>query len=495
MTQPVRKWAGLAALIPGLAMAFMDQTILPVALPTIQLEFGASNVALQWTVNAYLLATAIIVLAAGKWSDRIGHFRIFISGMSLFALSSLFCGLSGNIGWLIVFRSVQGIGAALMGPSQTALLAALFPPQQRGKATGLFVSISSFFLIIAPLIGGYLTETWTWRGIFWINIPIAIVGIVLAWKYLPRTEPVPVKIDLLSCTIFGIGIAGIILFLMEGREWGWLAAETWICLSVMVLASLLSCFRERSSPHPFLDLALFKHPVFTAINISVGIVQFILMMTVFRSIYFQEVLAYSPAQAGLLTFFSTLPVLFLSTLGGYLSDRFSPKIPIAIGYVLLIFSFALFALAPAPTFPILLLGLLPFGMGVSLVFTPSYSHALNTVPKAKLGIAMGTLATTRTFSATLGVALIGAFIDAVEESYFQKHAAGLPPAEIKAIANGSMVPPEMFKSTMIEARILGFSLSHWLLTVLLLIAFAAAMTLYRRKSTHGLPEMPAEGYD
>jgi MFS family permease len=204
--------------------------------------------------------------------------------------------------------------------------------------------------------------------------------------------------------------------------------------------------------------------------VSISVVQFILMITVFRAIYFQEVLAYSPSQAGLLTFISTAPVLFLSPLGGYLSDKVSPKLPIAIGYLSLIFSSMWLGFFSTPSLLELVIPLVAFGIGIPMILTPSYSSAMGSVPSTKMGVAFGMVATLRNLAATLGLALIGLWINFVESRHID------------------VIDKK-------EGQIAGFSSIHFALGFLLILSFAAAFVLYQRKSAHRLPEAPAEGWD
>jgi EmrB/QacA subfamily drug resistance transporter len=462
-----RKWPAFFSLIPGIALIFLEQTILPVALPTIQRELGAGDVALQWSVNAYLLTIAMFVLIGGKLSDRLGHRKAYLYGMICFTFSSIACGLSPNIYILIAARALQGVGASLIFPSQTALLNLVILPKERGRMIGLNVSIGSVFLMLGPLIGGYLTEWTSWRWIFWVNLPILAVGMLLIKRYLPNPKPVHVKFDGWGFFYFAAGCWGLITVLMQGQIWGWLSWETGTLTLITLGSFLLLARREKISLHPFLDLALFKHSTFASINLSISIIQFILMITVFRAIYFQQTLGYSPSQTGLLTFFSTAPVLFLSPLGGYLADKVSPKLPIAIGYVSLIFSFFWLGFFSIPGLASLMVALFLFGIGIPMIFTPSYSSALGSVPPQKIGVAFGMVATLRNFAATFGLAMIGLFIDTVENSQ-----------------TGTESP-----------QVIAFSQVHFVLGFLLIIALALAFVLYRRKSTHHPTEAPAEGWD
>jgi EmrB/QacA subfamily drug resistance transporter len=448
----------------------MDQTILPVALPAIQQEMGGSDVALQWTVNAYLLALAIFTLVGGKLGDRMGYRTAWVCGMAIFALSSALCALSTNIAFLIGARALQGIGGALMFPAQTALVALLFPPSLRGRATGLIVSIGSIFLIIGPLISGYLTEFFSWHWIFWINVPIAAVGIVAALLWLPSSQPGAGKIDLPGFLFFTVGVAAMVIFFMQAPEWGFASQASALCAVIALLFLLLLLRREKRTPHPFLNLTLFKRPLYAAINLSISITQFIMMISVFRTVYIEEILHYTPSQAGLIVSISGLPVLFFSPLGGYLSDKVGPKLPIFLGYACIIASFFWLGVFSTPSLLVLFCASLLFGIGLPLILTPSYSSAMSAVPSNQLGVAFGMVATLRNLAATMGLALIQVFVSLVQQHY---------------------LPTEGARG----AEITSFSAVHFVLGALMIITFVFFFLLHRRKSAHHLPDSPAEGWD
>jgi len=507
-----RKWWGLIALMPALAMVFVDQSVLPVALPTIQQHLGATNVQLQWCINAYLLVTAVLVLAGGKVGDWMGHRKAFTLGMIIFSVASALCGATPNTFWLIAARALQGIGAALMFPASTAILMSLFPPSERGKATGINVSASSLFLILGPLIGGYFTEALSWRWIFWINLPLAAIGLFLVFLFIPRSEPGKPKLDKWGFIYFVISCSSLIVILMQGREWGWTSTKVVASFILCLISALFLLRREKKAAHPFLDLTLFKHPVFKAVNISVFSIQFILMITVFRAIFFQTALDWSPLKTGVITVLSSCPVLFLSPIGGILSDKFGPKIPIAIGFLLLIFSFIWTAFFVHSSLGIFFLGLLAFGLGIPLVFTPSYASAMGAIPPTKAGSAFGTIATVRSLSATLGVAVLGSFIDTTQLKSLQKLAQenpatkNLDPSLLENIIAGAQQAKEYLQTLSAqqsqillsyyrEAEVQGFFATHLVLAGLLILSLSLVFMLYHRKSAHHLPKGPAEGWD
>ncbi len=257
---------------------------------------------------------------------------------------------------------------------------------------------------------------------------------------------------------------------MQVDQWGWSSIEGLICACLGMMNLLFLALRERKISHPFLDLTLFKRPVYAAINISVSITQFVMMITVFQTIYFQTVLGFTPFETGLLCFISCLPVFFVPMIAGHLSDRVGPKVPISMGYFLLIGSLFWFSIFSTPPLWSLLTALIAFGAGITFIFTPSYSAAMSAVPPQKLGIAFGMLLTLRMFAGTIGLALIHLFVSYVQDRW--------------TAIEGSRL-----------AEIRSFSQVHFGLAVVLSIAFFFTMVFYRRKSAHHLPDFPAEGWD
>lgn len=465
-----RSWLNLVAIVPAGAMAFLDQLILPVALPAIGHDLVATNTALQWTVNSYLLAMAVFVLIGGKLGDRLGSRTAYVYGIAIFAFFSICCGLSPNIEFLVVSRALQGLGAAIMIPAQTSLIAKSYPPNARGRATGMVVSFQALFALLGPAVGGYLTETLSWRWIFWINVPMAALGILLSLVFLRETEKGKGGIDFPGFIYFSIFSFALSTLFMQAPDWGWDSKGVLICAILTFVSLWFLIRREKKAKHPFLDLSLFKHPVFVSINVSIVIGQFILMIAVFRTVYIENILGYSPAQTGLISSLAGLPSLFLAPFAGFLSDKITPKLPILIGYGFLIFSFFWLAFFSTPGLVALFTALTIFSMGMPLIFTPSYSSAMSAVPVQKLGVAFGLVATLRMLSATIGLSLIFLYVSTEQK----KHLLTLGPR---------------------LAEIASFSSVHMFLGFLLIVAMVATVILHRRKSAHHLPDSPAEGWD
>jgi len=413
-----RKWWILAAMTTSISMIFVDITVLPVVLPTLQRELSLSDLGLQWVINIYTLVLAVLVLAGGRLSDMWGLRRAFCFGTCCFALSSALCGLSTSGSWMIFSRALQGIGGAFMLPATQGIVIAHFPPHQRGKAIGLFVSFASIFLAVGPLIGGSLTSYLSWHYVFWINLPIAALGLGLTFLTVPPMPGKQEAFDYRGFLIQAAGLSCVVIALMQAQDWGWLSLST---LSLLFAGCffLYWLFYRREKPHAtFFDFSLLQKRSFSTSSLSVFLNQFIVMVTVFWAIYFQNILGFSPSRAGFFAFMANIPVLFAAPLGGFLVDRFGPRRPVMIGFTVICFSLTWFFLFLRHENAFLLFPtLITFGFGVSMIFTPSFVTMMNEVPPEKRGIASGINSALRQFSSTLGLALFGTLYASI---YFGK---------------------------------------------------------------------------
>ncbi len=401
-------WWGMLALTPATAMSFLDQTILPVALPAIQHQFVASDVGMQWSVNSYLLAVALFVLLGGKLVDAWGGRSVFVAACALFVGSSIGCGLSPSLGWLIGGRFLQGLAGALLIPSSASLMLELFPAQRRGRAVGFNVSIGSIFLILGPIIGAYLTENFSWPWVFWINLPLGAMSIVATWMLFPQGKTNRLAVDGWGSLWFSLAVGGWVVAVMQGPAWSWLSPETLGCAGIGTIGLLLLLQREKKAKHPYLELSLLRYPVFRAATLSVAAASAILMLGVFWAVFFQQTLGYTAMEAGLFTFVSALPVLYMSPIAGAVSDKLGPKALISTGFLAILCGLGLVAFFCDRSPELLFLGLLTYGTGVPLIMTPSYSAGLSAVPSSKAGLAAGMLGTFRMLASTFALAAMGA---------------------------------------------------------------------------------------
>lgn len=450
-----KKWLGFFSLLPSQCLLFMDQTILSVALPTIQTQMQASNNALQWTINAYLLFIAMTAPIGGKIGDLLGARKAYLSGLFLFLFASIGCALSHTIINLIIGRALQGIGSAIMIPTQMALFSQLFPSKERGRAVGINASLSSLFLILGPLIGGFLTEYSSWNMIFWINVPIVLLGMGLTLRFLPASSSIKGKIPWMNALIFASFAASLTLFFMQEKVYGLFSMEEGLIFLWFLFSLIGFIWLEKKTIQPFLDLSLLKHRVYASINLNIFITSFVLSVTIFRTIYLQTALGYSASWAGTLSFISTIPVFFASPLGGYLADHIGEKIPIVLGYLMQIASFFWLGFYPTLSVYPLLLAFCLYSFGVSFIFTPSYSTGMKVVPPQKLGVSFGLMATQRALASTMGVALIGLVWNAVQT---------------KVLLHGA---------SSIEAQAAGFSFTHFSLGFLMLGFFALTFLIHQ----------------
>ena len=425
LTEENRKWWILAAMTTTISMIFIDITVLPVVLPTLQREMHISDLGLQWVINVYTLVLAVLVLAGGKLGDRWGLKKAFCSGLLSFAIASAMCGLSNTEWWLIFSRALQGIGGALLLPATQAIIVSHFPPHQRGKALGLFVSIGSIFLALGPLIGGSLTSYLSWRYVFWINLPIAAIGLLLALYAVPHIKGKKEPFDTRGFLILSVGIASFVIALMQAQDWGWSSNYT-MTLFLIGIFSLLTLFRRKHKPHAsILDFELMRKKSFISSSTSIFFNQLVIMVTVFWAIYFQNILGFSPSKAGVYAFMANIPVFFAAPLGGSMVDRFGPRLPVMIGFGLIFFSLSWFAaFLHHENIWLLMPTLFTFGFGVSMIFTPCFVAMMNDVPAEKRGSASGITSALRQFGSSVGLALFGTLYSTIYFGHLGKSLEG-----------------------------------------------------------------------
>lgn len=389
-------------------MIFVDISVLPVTLPTIQRNLGLSELGLQWIVNAYTLVLTVLLLAGGRIADKFGHRKIFCFGLILFAGASALCGFSQSELGFVLARALQGVGGAILVPSSSAINFNAFPPHQRGKAMGLYVSLGSIFLALGPFIGGLFTQYFSWRLVFWINPPIALCGLLLTLLIVKKSEKNDVHFDLFGFFTFSVGVSSIVIALMQAKEWGW---DSYLTIGMILLGLALLFFLwkyDRKVKESYIDFKLFKNRNILGSVMGIFCTQFLLMVTVFWAIYFQNALGYSPLQAGSLSFLANIPIMIAAPLGGHILDKKGPRLPIAIGFSLVAISLFWFIQnIETKNLWLILSAVIPFGFGIPFIFTPCFATALSEIPSNRRGLASGTVSTLRQLGGTLGLALIG----------------------------------------------------------------------------------------
>ena len=404
-------------LVPAMAMVMIDFTIVSISATTIQQDLGLSETGAQWLVTGYALSTAAFVALGGRLGDIIGHRRIVVTGIVVFALSSLMCGLVPETGiaesWLIVFRVLQGLGGALLIPSATVLVLNSFPPGERGKGLAVFFIVAGLFTAIGPVAGSYLTEFWTWRAIFWINVPVALLALAeLRFVHLADSRhPAPVDWRGTFFIVAGMGLA--VLGIQQSTVWGWGDPAT--IGSIVAGIALLVAFVvvERRTENPLIDVrALTANRPFAVDNILTFLVFGPwLGVFFFGSVYFQVAVGQSPTQAGfsILTMFYSFFVA--SRIGGGWMDKGGAKRPVVIGFLAGAIGMVVWAQQLTElSHPSTVAGMLITGAGFGLVLSPLNTDALNRVPDAIRGQASGITQTFRNFGSALGMAIMGTIV-------------------------------------------------------------------------------------
>jgi EmrB/QacA subfamily drug resistance transporter len=411
-----RKWWTLGAVAFGLFMIMLDNTVVFVALSSIQSDLEISTSELQWVVNGYALTFAVLMLSGGKLADMFGRRRIFIVGLVIFTAASLACGLATGASFLIGARIVQGVGAALMNPATLSIITATFPPRQRGTAIGIWVGVSAMALAIGPLVGGVLTEQINWSWIFYVNIPVGIVGIAVARFAIDesRDESAEQRLDLPGLITSGVGLFALTYGLIESNNYGWTSGRILASFAVAVAALVIFILLELRQRVPMLDLSLFKNPTFAGANTVMLLVALAMFgVFFFNSLFLGNILHYSPIQIGATFLPMTILIVFVAPLAGRFSDKIGSRWLMGAGLVLLSASLLSFSMLDLDSnFWDILPGLLLGGVGMSLAMTPTTAAAMGSVPVDKAGVGSAVLNSMRQVGGSLGIALMGAIVAA-----------------------------------------------------------------------------------
>ena len=373
----------VAAMILASGMAFLDGSIVSLALPAIESDFDAGVVGLQWTVNAYTLTLAALILVSGSMGDRLGRRRIFLVGVVWFAAASILCAAAPSIEVLVAARALQGIGGALLTPGSLAIISASIDPVDRGRAIGIWAGLSGVTTAVGPLLGGWLVDTVGWRWVFWINIPLAIGVVVIALRHVPETKGEQSRLDFGGA---GLSLAGL-AFLTYG-----LVAQQWAPSIAGVAFVVAFVLHQRRTPHALVPLSLFTDRVFTAANIctfaiygalSAGFLLLVLQL--------QYVSGYSPLEAGLATMPPTILMLLFSGRAGALGQRIGPRWPLTFGPLIMALGFVIYLKVDGdPNFFLEVLGGgIVSGIGLTLLVAPLTTSVLASAPPDQAGIASG----------------------------------------------------------------------------------------------------------
>jgi EmrB/QacA subfamily drug resistance transporter len=431
-----RKWLILTSVSLGSLMSTLDGSIVNIALPSIQTDFGIDLTTVEWVVVAYLLVVGSLLLPFGRLGEVLTFKRVYLVGFAIFTLASLSCAASPNELSLIGSRVVQAVGAGMMMAMGPAIVAHTFPPNERGRALGLNGVSVSIGLSLGPALGGVLTQVATWRAIFLINAPIGLLAILWAAHILPDEEKGrEQRFDVAGAILSGVGLFSLLLALSEGQSWGWTSPAIVLLLAAFVGFGVLFLLAERRSIQPMIDLALFKIRPFSAGLASV-VVAFAGLFTATFLLPFllQQARGFSPIEAGLLLTPVPITMAVVAPLSGALSDRIGPRLPASIGMAIMVLG--LLSLTQLPvnfTLPDLIWRLVLLGIGQGLFMSPNSSAVLGSVPRPRMGTASGTLAQMRVNGQALGIALSAAIV-AIRMPVHLGAAVGPPTVAVRNVA-------------------------------------------------------------
>jgi len=405
----------LAAMIFAVSMTFIDQTIVSIAVPQIQRELGLTSTGVQWVVNAYLLSLAALFAFGGRLADTVGHKRMVVLGIIVFATASAMCGLTpkGSLAeaWIVTFRVVQGAGGAIMFPAALAIVVHTFALRERGRALALFFGIAGGLTAVGPVLGGYLTQ-WTWRAIFWVNIPVAVIALVLTFVSRPTTVFRPARMDYRGVVLIASGVALSVFGFQQSSIWGWSNPAIWLCIALGVLLLVVFYFVELRTPSPLMQVRIFRVRAFLVENIVLGIAMLAFVpVFFFSSEYAQISLGKSASQAGLYLLYFFIGFVIAAQVGGRMLDRIGAKRPVVLGCALAAVGFAFWAervtqleFRTQEWFVVIA------GAGMGMMLGPASTDAVNRASRLSYGEATGITQTVRNYAASLGLAILGTIL-------------------------------------------------------------------------------------
>ncbi len=432
----------LVAMIFIVAMTMIDMTIVSIAAPDIQSELGLTGTGVQWIVTGYLVALAATFALGGRLADVIGHRTMLISGTLLFIISSAMCGLTpkGSIAeeWIVGFRIAQGIGAAFLFPAALAVIVSAFPLQQRGRAVAIFFGIAGGLTAVGPFAGGYIVE-WSWRGIFWINVPIAIIGLILTGFAKVENKRTPAPIDWIGAILIAGGMGLTVLGLQQAQTWGWHSTPTLACIIAGVILIGLFVEFERKHKDPLIRIEFFTNRVFAAQNVVLLFASAAFVpVFFFASMYAQIGLGWSTSNSGLylLTFFCGFAPG--AQVGGRILDKGSPRRAAIWGAAISAGGFwAWSARLESFNENIQWPWIVMAGFGLGMLISSCNTDAINQVPEENYGEATGVTQTSRNFGASLGIAILGTvmFTSLTDRIVASLTGLGIPTDQAKSIAD------------------------------------------------------------
>jgi EmrB/QacA subfamily drug resistance transporter len=443
----VRPWPALWALVLGFFMILVDSTIVSVATPAIITDLNADIGNVVWVTSAYLLAYAVPLLITGRLGDRVGPKKLYLTGLAVFTIASVWCGLTNSIEMLIVARVFQGLGASMMTPQTMAVITRIFPPDQRGRAMSLWGATAGVATLVGPILGGVLVDGLGWQWIFFVNAPIGVIGFVLAMRLVPDLPTHEHKFDLIGVALSTIGLFCLVFGIQEGQKYNWGQIKgpisVWsLIITGLVVIAIFIFWQSRTKDEPLLPLSLFKDRNFTLANIAITTVGFAITAMAFPlMLYAQSVRGLSPTRSALLLVPMAVISGALAPFVGRLTDKAPPRF--IAGFGLLCCSVSLFWLSQVmePTVPIwkLLLPIALLGVANGFMWAPIGSTATRNLPMHQAGAGAGVYNTTRQVGAVLGSAGIAVLM----ESRLAANLPAVPGGAAAGEGGGANLPPAL----------------------------------------------------
>lgn len=402
-------------------MSALDGSVVNTALPVISTYFNTDISNIEWVVTIYLLVLSGLLLSFGRLGDLRGHKTVFISGFGIFVISSALCGFAPSLAWLIFFRAIQALGAAMLSANSPAILTKSFPGSQRGQALGLQATMTYLGLTVGPSLGGWLTDLFSWRAIFYINIPVGLAALWMGLRHIPsdahlrEASAVSERFDLTGAGLFIIGLVLLLFGLNRGHTLGWDSLPILGALSAALVILTMFVTYERRVSHPMLDLALFKNRLFS-ISVISAILNYICLFSILflMPFYLIQGRGLSPSQAGLLLSVQPVAMAIVAPLSGTLSDRIGVRLLTSSGMAILALGIFLQSRFGPQTQPVhMAAGLAITGLGTGIFVSPNNNGLMGSAPRHRQGIAAGILATSRNVGMVLGIGLAGAIFTTV----------------------------------------------------------------------------------
>ncbi len=426
-----RRWWILGVLCFSLLVIGMDNTILNVALPTIQKDLGASSSQLQWIVDSYVIVYASILLTTGSLGDRFGRKGALSLGLVVFGAGSVAASFATTANQLITFRSIAGIGGALIMPATLSILTNVFRPDERGRAIGIWAGVSGLGIVAGPLAGGWLLEHFSWGSVFLINVPIVIIALLGGHRLVPTShDPHAPRIDLVGTVLGSVGLASLLYGIIEApaRGWGDSTVLAGFGIGVVMLGAFVAY--EMHSDHPMLEVSFFKNPSFSGASFAITLVFFAMFGSMyFLTQYLQFVLGFSTIQAGAALIPLALALMIGAPNSAKLVKKFGVRNTVALGLSVVALALAILSRATVTSgYPLIGLVLLILGTGMGIAMSPATESIMGSVPKEKAGVGSAMNDTTRQVGGALGVAILGSLTAAAYHSSIDSSpvVAGLP---------------------------------------------------------------------